>query len=131
MTAHTPTTTCARCGRVLTSPASIRRGYGAGCWTLVRAGKHTADLADYKPHQIDSARELLEDGGLLHLRNNIFLAVSSDGTRTHRTTAHHCTCHAGLRSTPCFHTAAARWQLATTTTANTRPTQRRVFALAA
>ncbi|QBI56822.1 DUF6011 domain-containing protein [Streptomonospora litoralis] len=103
-TAHTAT--CRRCHRPLTSARSIRLGYGKGCWAEIRAEKAT--LEGYKDHQIASATEAIEDGALVHYRDGIHLVVSADGTRTHRATAHHCTCQAGVRGTRCWHTAAVQ-----------------------
>lgn len=103
-------TTCARCGRTLTSAASIRRGYGKGCAARLRAA--AADLDGYTAAQVDAARELIDDGGIVRLRGRIVLTIATDGQRIHRTTSHHCTCHAGIRGVRCYHTAAARLALA-------------------
>lgn len=103
-------TTCTRCGRTLTSPASIARGYGKGCAARLRAA--AADLDGYSTAQVDAARELIADGGIVRLRGRILLTVATDGQRVHRTTSHHCTCHAGIRGVRCYHTAAARLALA-------------------
>ncbi|GAA2694383.1 hypothetical protein GCM10010400_69940 [Streptomyces aculeolatus] len=110
-----PTTTqhthCLRCRRPLRSPSSVARGYGAHCAAKIR--RAAADLADYKPHQITSARQLIADAAIIPLRRTLFLAVSTDGSAVHRTDARgHCSCPAGLRSARCFHTAAARMLLA-------------------
>jgi hypothetical protein len=103
-------TNCLRCGRVLRSAKSIASGYGAKCAAKVR---HSAvDLTDYKPHQVASARELIEDGAIVPLRSMVFIAVSSDGTETYRSAPTGCNCPAGLKSSRCYHTLAARMLLA-------------------
>ncbi|MFF3665409.1 helix-turn-helix domain-containing protein [Microtetraspora malaysiensis] len=68
-----------------------------------------ADLRDYKQHQINKARELIEDGGIVPFRGRrIFRAVSSDGTRTYLTAPQACTCAAGLKGRhACLHRIAA------------------------
>lgn len=125
MQAITQTTRCPRCGRVLTSARSIRTGYGKGCWAKVRAAR--TRLENYRDHQLDSATEAVEDGAVAHLRDGIHLVISTDGTRTHRTTHTHCTCHAGIRSARCWHTAAVAMH-----TGHTPPAPApRVFDLAA
>ena len=109
------TTRCIRCSRVLTSATSLRKGMGKGCAAKIR--KAAADLTEFKAHQIESARELIEDQGIAHIRNNIFATVSTDGDRIHRSTTDHCTCHAGLKNKACFHTAAVRMFVADLTVA--------------
>lgn len=102
-------TNCLRCGRKLTSKTSATRGYGRTCSTKVRQAQTTADLADYKPAQIESARELIEDGAIIQIRPRIYRSVSTDGTEMYLTAiTGQCNCPAGLRSTRCYHSAAAR-----------------------
>jgi len=101
---ETNTPRCARCARVLTSTTSIARGIGPGCATILRREAR----AEYRAHQIESARELIADGGIAHLRSAVYLTVSTDGTRVHRTTTTHCTCDAGIRNGRCYHSAAVR-----------------------
>lgn len=112
MNATAAHTNCLRCGRALTSQTSATRGYGRTCAAKVRHAAQTADLTDYKPAQIDSARELIEDGAIIPLRSVVFLTVSTDGTETYRTAPTACTCPAGLKGRACYHTAAARLLLA-------------------
>jgi hypothetical protein len=103
------TAQCHRCGRTLTSARSIKAGYGKGCAARISAAKTAADLAEYKDAQIESAQELIADGAILPLRGRIYLAVSNDGSATHRTaTTGQCTCPAGLKGIRCYHVAAAR-----------------------
>lgn len=109
-TTKTETGTCVRCGRTLTSSASIRRGYGKGCAAKIRHA--AADLADFKTHQLDSARELIEDGAIIPLRNQVFVAVSSDGTETYYSHPTNCNCPGANRGRRCYHMLAARLLLA-------------------
>lgn len=98
---------CLRCGRVLRSATSVARGYGKTCAAHIRHA--AADLTDYKPEQIASARELIEDGAIIPLRPRIFRSVSSDGSELYLTSATgNCNCPAGLKSRACYHAAAAR-----------------------
>ena len=108
--ATTEHTHCRRCHRLLRSAKSIAAGYGVKCAAKVRNA--AGDLADYKPHQINSARELIEDGAIIPLRSVIFIAVSTDGTETYRSAPTGCTCPAGLKGSRCYHQLAARMLLA-------------------
>ncbi|MFL1903094.1 DUF6011 domain-containing protein [Streptomyces tauricus] len=101
---------CLRCGRVLRTAKSQALGYGPKCAAKVRNAP--VDLTDYKPHQIASARELIEDGAIVPLRGIVFLAVSTDGTEIHRTAPTGCNCKAGLKGSRCYHALAARLLLA-------------------
>jgi hypothetical protein len=103
-------TNCLRCGRTLRTAKSQALGYGAKCAAKVRNA--AVDLTDYKPHQVASARELIEDGAIVPLRSVVFIAVSTDGTETYRTAPTGCTCPAGLKSSRCYHQLAARMLLA-------------------
>jgi hypothetical protein len=103
-TAQQTSTKCLRCGRTLTSAASIARGYGKGCATRIRHA--AAELAGFKPEQVDAARLVIEDGAIVPLRGRVFLVVSSDGDAVHRTTATACSCPAGIKNRRCFHRAA-------------------------
>jgi hypothetical protein len=104
------TTRCLRCHRPLRSAKSIARGYGKGCAAKIRHS--AADLADFKAHQINSARELIEDGAIIPLRNQVFIAVSSDGTETYYSHPTNCNCPGGLKGSTCYHQLAARLLLA-------------------
>lgn len=101
---------CLRCGRVLRSAKSRAAGYGAKCAAKVR--RSPVDIADYKAHQVASARELIEDGAIIPLRSVVFIAVSTDGTETYRTAPTACSCPAGLKGSRCYHQLAARMLLA-------------------
>src|SRR5687768_2598642 len=52
----------------------------AGRWAITL----TADVAGFKPFQLDKAREVIEQGGILPTsRPSLFTAVSSDGSTTY------------------------------------------------
>ena len=103
-------TNCVMCGRALRSPISQARGYGATCGAKLR--RIVSNLTAYKPAQLDSAYELIEDEAIIHLHTVVFLAVSSDGTDVYTTSPTKCTCPAGENARLCYHTAAARMTLA-------------------
>ncbi|MGW1616364.1 DUF6011 domain-containing protein [Streptomyces sp. NPDC002285] len=103
-------TNCLRCGRTLKSAKSQTVGYGPKCAAKVR--KAAVDLADYKPHQVASARELIADGVIIPLRSVVFIAVSTDGTETYKTAPTACSCPAGVKGSRCYHQLAARMLLA-------------------
>lgn len=104
------TSTCLRCGRTLTSTTSIATGYGPTCARKIR--KATTEATDFQPHQVTSARELIEDAAIIQIRPTVFRAVSTDGTETYLAHPTNCTCPAGLKSRPCYHQLAARLLLA-------------------
>lgn len=85
-------TRAARYASLATSATGLIRRAGAG---------FTAD-------QLAKAAELIEDNAIHPLRAGIWLTVSTDGSRVHRTTAHACTCEAGVKGRRCYHTLAAR-----------------------
>jgi hypothetical protein len=75
----------------------------AGRWVITVP----ADLADFKPFQVDKAREVIEQGGILPTsRPGIWTAVSSDGTTTYLVHEAGCTCPAGQKGRACYHRAA-------------------------
>jgi hypothetical protein len=102
---------CLRCGRKLTSKTSITKGYGRGCATKVRQAEQAT--TDYSPAQIDSARELIEDGAIVQIRPRVCRSVSSDGTEMYLTAiTGQCNCPAGLKSRRCYHALATALLLA-------------------
>jgi hypothetical protein len=111
----TPTNTdshpvsCLRCGRKLRSAASIRHGYGAWCRARIRAAAIAEAVKDFSAAQVDKARELIADKGIVPTnRAGIFRAVSSDGTQNYLVAiTGNCNCRAGLLARRCYHTAAA------------------------
>lgn len=73
-----------------------------------------ADVTGYKPFQLDKAREVIEQGGILPTRRpNLFTAVSSDGTTTYLVAREGCTCPAGQKGRACYHRAAVALLTAT------------------
>jgi len=108
--ATTQHTNCLRCGRKLTSAKSVATGYGPTCTRKVRHSP--VDTTDYKAHQVQSARELIEDGAIVPVDNATFISVSTDGTETYTTAPTGCTCKAGQKGTRCYHTLAAQMLLA-------------------
>jgi hypothetical protein len=105
------------CGRRLTAPASIARGYGRHCAAKIRKAAADAVAADFKPEQFAKALELISDGGLVaHPHAGVYKAVSSRGDAIYLTSPHACNCPHGLRGSgrsACFHQAAARVMEAT------------------
>lgn len=93
------TTRCARCNR----PLRKTTGLGPVCARRARAE------ATYKQHQIDKARQLTEDGGIVdtgirtNRRRRVFQVIASNGVDRYFTTIAACTCPAGKRGTRCYH----------------------------
>lgn len=84
----------------------------AGRWII----SLQVDLAGFKPVQVDKARELLEQGGIVPTsRPRLFLAVSSDGVVHYLVdqAERSCTCKAGGRGLLCYHVLAADILVAT------------------
>jgi uncharacterized Zn finger protein len=106
-----PTTRCTRCGRLLTSKASIARGMGATCAQRTRQERV---LSDIKPETAAKAREDLADGAIVNTRRTtiagrrVYASLSSRGDRTYLTTSAHCTCRAGHKGRTCRHVVAVR-----------------------
>ena len=101
-------THCLRCGRALRAARSRSLGYGPTCTRKVREAAKAEVVAQYKPHQIAKAEELIEQGALIPLRSGIYLAPSSDGTRTYKAHRTACSCPAGVKGLhPCKHRIAA------------------------
>lgn len=75
----------------------------AGRWQITVP----AALDDYKPHQIDNARQAIEQGAILPTsRPGMWTAVSSDGTTTYLVAEAGCSCRAGQLGRQCWHRAA-------------------------
>ncbi|MFG3170587.1 DUF6011 domain-containing protein [Streptomyces sp. NPDC048200] len=110
--ATTEQTRCMGCGRKLTAPKSIAAGRGRACQAKIRRAAQAVDTTDYKAHQVQSARELIEDGAIIPLRSVVFISVSTDGTETYKTAPTACTCPAGTKGSRCYHQLAARLLLA-------------------
>lgn len=103
--------TCGRCGRVLRSARSIKRGLGPTCGAKRAQAFEIVDVvADYTPVQVEKAKELVELGGIVRLYPNRpwFAVVATKGDHVYRTSPKGCTCPAGMHYRRCYHTAAAR-----------------------
>ena len=102
-----PTTAkCTRCGRTLTSSRSTANGYGRTCKAKIAAAAKAVQLVDFKPAQVESARELIEDAAIVQIRRNVWRSVSTDGSEMYLTARQACTCPAGLKEKRCYHRAA-------------------------
>lgn len=101
---------CLRCGRKLTSAASMATGYGPTCKAKVRAAAQAQVIAAHKPTTIAKAKELIEQGAIVPLRGRrIFTVVASNGNDTYKTAPQACTCPAGLKGRfVCYHRVAAQ-----------------------
>jgi hypothetical protein len=96
-------------------PGEHRPGYGPRCAAKIRAAAKAADLSAWTPRQVEQARELIEDGGLVPAgRDGVFLAVSTDGTEVYRVAADWCECPAGLKEKSCYHRCAVVITIAST-----------------
>ena len=108
------TAKCLRCGRTRhfrsAATAAKADGYGRICRMRIRAAALAEAVKGFAAAQVDKARELIADGGLVPFtRPGIFRSVSSDGQRTYLTASTgQCNCAAGLRGRHrCFHGLAA------------------------
>lgn len=107
--ANTEQARCHRCGRVLRAPKSVARNYGPGCAAIIRAAAVAEAVAGFSAGVVEKARQLVEDGGIVAIRDGIYKAASSDGLGFWLVSAlGPCNCPAGLRSRACNHFVAAR-----------------------
>lgn len=96
------TTRCARCNR----PLRKTTGLGPVCARRARAEQQ------YKPAQIDKARELAAERGVIDTGirtqrgRRVFAVVASNGIDTYFATTNHCRCSAGKRGIRCYHRLA-------------------------
>lgn len=104
---------CGRCGRRLTSARSRKLGFGEMCWRRMRAAVaelraevEAGKIGAFLPHQITSAQELIDDGGVAYVGDYSFVTISTDGTERYTTSIFDCTCPAGERGESCYHQAA-------------------------
>lgn len=103
--------TCGRCGRILRSARSIKRGYGPTCGAKrVQPFEIVDVVADYTAAQVEKARELVELGGIVRIwpDRKVFKVVSTKGDEVYRTHPAACNCPAGLHSRRCYHELAAQ-----------------------
>ena len=103
---------CIRCGRELRSLRSQRNGYGHECWSAILAASRMPEIrnADWTFAQLDSAVELIRDGGIMlwrqSTRNLVYRSVASDGVTAYLTTIQACNCTAGRWERSCYHRLA-------------------------
>lgn len=108
------TAKCLRCGHKIRSAASVAARYGPVCRAKIRLAAINEAIRGFAAAQVDKARELISDGGLVPTgRPGVFRAVSSNGTDTYLVHSAVCNCPAGLRGRQCYHLAAARILTAT------------------
>jgi len=106
---------CLRCGRPLRAASSVAAGYGRWCRARIRAAQLAEILKGFTAAQVEKARELIADGGLVPTRHpGVFSAVSSNGTDVYLAHSATCNCPWGLRGRPraCAHSLAVRIVLA-------------------
>jgi uncharacterized Zn finger protein len=105
-------TSCLRCGRKLTSAASVAAGYGRSCAAKVRAAARALVLSTFKSGVLEKAEQLITDGGIVRIAHRgtpAFRVVASNGVDRYTTAASGCTCPAGLAGRHmCYHRVAAR-----------------------
>ena len=116
------TARCLRCGRVRrfrTAEAAAKSApHGRICAARIRLAAITEAVRGFAQAQVDKARELIADGGLVPTgRPGVFRAVSSKGTDQYMVHSAVCNCPAGLRGRQCYHLLAARLVMATGRTA--------------
>jgi hypothetical protein len=88
----------------------------AGRWVITVTA--TVNLADWKPAQLDKAREAITEGAILPTsRPGMYTAVSSDGAVTYLVHTAACACPAGIHGRACYHRAAVAILEATRTIA--------------
>lgn len=96
---------CKDCHRPLHTAATIAAGFGPTC-----ARKQQLVAAGYSSKQVANAIELVELGGVIHLRGSgdrrVYLTVGSKGAVYRTAITGQCNCHAGLLGKRCFHAAA-------------------------
>jgi len=109
------TAKCLRCGRTLRSATSVAAQVGRHCKAKIAAAAKTTTA---KPAQIAKAVELVELAAILPLPRRrtgtrVFRVVSTRGDATYLTTAHNCSCPAGLKGRfECYHNLAVQFLVA-------------------
>ena len=104
---------CLRCGHRIWSARSRAAKYGPVCKAKIRLAALNEAIRGFASAQVDKARELISDGGLIPTgRPGIFRAVSSNGVDTYLVSAKGpCACPHGLRALAakfCYHVCSAR-----------------------
>ena len=116
------TAKCLRCGRVrrfrTAEAAATASPHGRICAARIRLAAITEAVRGFAQAQVDKARELIADGGLVPTsRPGVFRAVSSKGDETYLVSAKGlCNCPGSLRAATafrCYHTLAAKLVMAT------------------
>jgi hypothetical protein len=110
------TSKCLRCGRTRrfhsAQAAAAAKPYGRICGALVRAAAIAEVVKGFKDAQVEKARELISDGGLVPLRAGIFRAANSAGDGSYLVARQACACPAGIHGRLCYHRAAVAIVLA-------------------
>lgn len=113
------TAKCLRCGRVRhfrsAEAAAKAAPHGRICAMRIRAAAIADAVKGFAQAQVDKARELISDGGIVATnRPGVFRAVSSKGDGSYLTHPATCSCAASRRgrATPCYHSLAAKLLLA-------------------
>jgi len=93
---------CPRCGRILKSEKSIKRGAGEICLRKMREAEAAIKL-NAKPEQIAKAYEVIELHAFDRTAQGRYDIISGDATELYDTTKDTCTCKAGQYSKLCYH----------------------------
>lgn len=75
--------------------------------TAIRAEYARGVSRAFTDQQVESALELITDGGIVHVGDDVFEVVSTDGTQRYLCTIFECTCPAGERDVNCYHQVAS------------------------
>jgi hypothetical protein len=110
------TAKCLNCGRTRrfrsAAAAKAAKPTGRVCAARIRLAMFNEAIKGFAAKQVEAARELIADGGLVPTkRHGVFLAVSSDGERTYLTHSETCACPSGLKritACTCKHSLAVR-----------------------
>ncbi len=113
----TRTAKCIACGRTRhfrTAQAAAKAApAGRICRMKARIAAMAQAVKGVAEAQVDKARQLIADGGIVAIRPGVFQAVSSKGDATYLTHPQTCNCPAGLRGRSlCYHSLAARIMVA-------------------
>ena len=99
---------CLRCHRPLRAARSVAAGYGPGCRARIRAAALADAVKGYTAAQVDKARELIADGGMVPTGfARVWRTVSSDGSSYYLSAPETCNCAGGRHGRRCYHSAAA------------------------
>lgn len=101
------TTRCHRCGRTLTDPASVARGYGPGCVRKLKAAAQALDTRPYSQAQLSRAARVIERGGVEATAIPGVWLVTGNGLYVTEPDTARCSCPAGRNHRHCYHLAAS------------------------